>query len=123
MTNLLDTVVDELPLVKKMRLDAATKPLLQCYQELNLYRSSASTLTETTLAGPDLLGPQRAFWSAGDQELVLVAWFGWHLNGWPTIVHGGAIATVMSDAMSRAVGCMHPSDGETTFLPCANHAS
>ncbi|KAF2097666.1 hypothetical protein NA57DRAFT_76478 [Rhizodiscina lignyota] len=103
---------EHLPIVQKLRLDAATKPLQQCFQEIDLTRSPSSTLTEETLTGSHLLGPQRAFWSSGQRELILIAWFGWKLNGWPSVAHGGAIATVMSDAMSRAVGCMHPSNGD-----------
>ena len=103
------------PLVEELRMGAATKPLNQCYQEINLTpRSPGATLTQETLNGPYMLGPQRAFWSSSKKELILVAWFGSRLSGWPTVAHGGSIATVMSDAMSRAVGCIYPSNGKST---------
>lgn len=110
-----------LPQVRQLLDDAATKPLDQCYAEIDLSRRGSASLTDKTLKGGNLLGPQRAFWSDSEQELLVFVWFGVLLNGWPGVVHGGAIGTVISDAMSVAAGCTRPSiagkNGYQLFKP------
>lgn len=64
---------------------------------------STRTLTLHTLAGSKGLGIQRAFWNVDTKELVAVVWIGTALGGWPTMAHGGAIATIFEDCMSRMV--------------------
>ncbi|KAF2787214.1 hypothetical protein K505DRAFT_258206 [Melanomma pulvis-pyrius CBS 109.77] len=59
--------------------------------------------TEQTLAGSQGLGIQRAFWNSETRELVAVVWIGGALSGWPTLAHGGAVATIFEDAMVRMV--------------------
>ncbi|KAJ4297608.1 hypothetical protein N0V90_005501 [Kalmusia sp. IMI 367209] len=61
------------------------------------------TITEDALAGSKGLGVQRAFWNAETRELVAVVWLGTALSGWPMLAHGGAIATVFEDCMSKMV--------------------
>lgn len=61
------------------------------------------TMTAQTLAGSRSLGIQRAFWNVDTHELVAVVWFGTALSGWPTLAHGGAVATIFEDCMSRMV--------------------
>ena len=65
--------------------------------------SKTRTLTGDSLSGSRGLGVQRAFWNAETKELVAVVWIGGSLSGWPNIAHGGAIATIFSDCMSRMV--------------------
>jgi len=55
------------------------------------------------LAGSQGLGIQRAFWNAETREMVAVVWIGGALSGWPSLAHGGAIATIFEDVMSRMV--------------------
>lgn len=61
------------------------------------------TATQQAMAGARGLGVQRAFWNAETRELVAVVWIGGSLAGWPGVAHGGAIATIFEDAMSRMV--------------------
>ncbi|KAL1606653.1 hypothetical protein SLS60_004059 [Paraconiothyrium brasiliense] len=61
------------------------------------------TITGHALAGSKGLGVQRAFWNPKTKELVAVVWIGTALSGWPTMAHGGAIATIFEDCMSRMV--------------------
>ncbi|KAF1978252.1 hypothetical protein BU23DRAFT_451246 [Bimuria novae-zelandiae CBS 107.79] len=61
------------------------------------------TFTGQTLVGSKGLGVQRAFWNTETKELVAVVWIGTALSGWPTIAHGGAIATIFEDCMARMV--------------------
>jgi acyl-coenzyme A thioesterase PaaI-like protein len=44
---------------------------------------------------------QRIFWNEKDQECVVVLYFGHGLDGWLSIVHGGALATVIDEALGR----------------------
>ncbi|KAF2708297.1 hypothetical protein K504DRAFT_382369 [Pleomassaria siparia CBS 279.74] len=60
-------------------------------------------VTQQTMAGSQGLGIQRAFWNTVTRELIAVVWIGGALAGWPTVAHGGAIATIFEDAMSRMV--------------------
>ncbi|KAH7116857.1 hypothetical protein B0J11DRAFT_102663 [Dendryphion nanum] len=60
-------------------------------------------LTQETLTGYRGLGIQRAFWNSETRELVAVVWIGPMLSGWPGVAHGGAIATMFQDAMSRMI--------------------
>ena len=60
-------------------------------------------VTRQTLAGSQGLGIQRAFWNAETREMVAVVWIGGALSGWPSLAHGGAIATIFEDVMSRMV--------------------
>jgi hypothetical protein len=55
------------------------------------------------ISGTRGLGVQRAFWNAETQEMVAVVWIGGGLAGWPSVAHGGAIATVFEETMARMV--------------------
>ncbi|KAF2873196.1 hypothetical protein BDV95DRAFT_376371 [Massariosphaeria phaeospora] len=61
------------------------------------------TITQQAMAGSRGLGVQRAFWNSETKEIVAVVWMGGALSGWPGLAHGGAIATIFEDAMSRMV--------------------
>ncbi|KAK3215421.1 hypothetical protein GRF29_19g3238339 [Pseudopithomyces chartarum] len=65
--------------------------------------STTRPLTSQTLAGSRALGVQRAFWNADTRELVAAVWIGTALSGWPTLAHGGAIATIFEDCMARMI--------------------
>jgi hypothetical protein len=55
------------------------------------------------MSGTRGLGVQRAFWNADTREMVAVVWIGGGLSGWPSVAHGGAIATIFEEAMARMV--------------------
>lgn len=61
------------------------------------------TITGQALAGSKGLGVQRAFWNADTKELVAAVWIGSAMSGWPMMAHGGGIATIFEDCMSRMV--------------------
>ncbi|KAJ9635383.1 hypothetical protein H2199_008386 [Coniosporium tulheliwenetii] len=60
--------------------------------------------THSTLPGSRALGHfgprtvQRTFYNPSTRELVQAVWLGGALSGWPGVVHGGAIATVLGEA-------------------------
>jgi hypothetical protein len=70
------------------------------------------TITGQALAGSKGLGVQRAFWNAATKELVAAVWIGPAMSGWPMMAHGGGIATIFEDCMSRMVAGPDASIGE-----------
>jgi hypothetical protein len=77
--------------------------------------STTRTLTGESLAGSKGLGVQRAFWNAETKELVAVVWIGRALSGWPGLAHGGAVATIFQDCMSRMIAGPDVSIGTAIF--------
>ncbi|KAF2639362.1 hypothetical protein P280DRAFT_403203 [Massarina eburnea CBS 473.64] len=76
------------------------------------------TATFHSMAGIRGLGVQRAFLNTETKELVAVVWIGKSLSGWPGLAHGGAIATIFQDCMSRMVaGPDVPIDPDTIDEP------
>lgn len=55
------------------------------------------------ISGTQGLGVQRAFWNDETKEMVAVIWIGGGLAGWPSVAHGGAIATIFEEIMARMV--------------------
>lgn len=45
---------------------------------------------------------QKVFWNDKDQKIVSVVAFGSGIEGWPTMVHGGALGTVLDENLGRA---------------------
>lgn len=60
-------------------------------------------LIKESTAGARGYGVQRVFWNEATEELIVVIWFGQGTTGWPGIAHGGGIATLLKDALSRVV--------------------
>ncbi|KAJ5980522.1 hypothetical protein N7481_007820 [Penicillium waksmanii] len=89
-----------LPLVKQLRDDPD-------YVESGVYEyfsdeQKAHRLTSGPLAGSRGLGLQKVFWNDKDQKIVSVVAFGSGIEGWPTMVHGGALGTVLDENLGRA---------------------
>ncbi|KAK6440816.1 hypothetical protein LTR95_002971 [Oleoguttula sp. CCFEE 5521] len=55
-----------------------------------------------TLQSSSGLGVERVFWDRGEQRLVAIVWFGGALSGWPSVTHGGLIATILSEKLALA---------------------
>lgn len=45
------------------------------------------------------MGVFRVFWNEAEKRSISVVFFGGGLSGWPGVVHGGAIATVLDEAL------------------------
>ncbi|KAI9656628.1 MAG: hypothetical protein M1831_004538 [Alyxoria varia] len=56
------------------------------------------------LRGSRALGMQRVFWNPHTCTCLLFVNFGEAMAGWPSVVHGGAIATVCEEVGARIVG-------------------
>lgn len=71
-----------------------------------------STFVDETLNGRDLILREDLLWAKGNRtEWITMVWLGKALCGWPGVVHGGVVATAVSDAMSQAAADLLPSDG------------
>ncbi|KAF2263469.1 hypothetical protein CC78DRAFT_581562 [Lojkania enalia] len=68
---------------------------------------AAPTISQKALAGLRGFGVQRAFWNSETRELIAVVWMGGAISGWPGIAHGGAIAILFEDSMTRLVAGPH----------------
>ncbi|KAE8349931.1 HotDog domain-containing protein [Aspergillus coremiiformis] len=58
-------------------------------------------LTSGPLKGSRALALQKVFWNDKEQKAISVVFLGHGLEGWPTIVHGGALATVLDENLGR----------------------
>ncbi|KAJ5600598.1 hypothetical protein N7450_001665 [Penicillium hetheringtonii] len=58
-------------------------------------------LTSGPLAGSRGLGLQKVFWNDREMKVVSVVAFGTGIEGWPTMVHGGALGTVIDENLGR----------------------
>lgn len=47
------------------------------------------------------LSLKRVFWNQKDNNTVTVIYLGRGIEGWPTVVHGGALATVIDENLGR----------------------
>ncbi|KAJ9161637.1 hypothetical protein NKR19_g2109, partial [Coniochaeta hoffmannii] len=60
-------------------------------------------LVTSSLAAADALGAyQRVFQNVVTGEVLVLVYFGRGVTGWPTVVHGGALATVLDETCGRA---------------------
>lgn len=65
-------------------------------------------LTSGALAGVRGLPFQRVFWHRASGEVVSVVYFGAGTAGWPGVVHGGALATVLDETLGRCAILQFP---------------
>ncbi|KAH9888675.1 hypothetical protein F4778DRAFT_403688 [Xylariomycetidae sp. FL2044] len=61
----------------------------------------AARLTSGALSGARGLAYQRVFHNAATGEVINVVYFGPGTSGWPGVVHGGALATVLDESLGR----------------------
>ena len=90
----------ELPVVKELRAHR------EQWLEYEAYMSQASEVKDSSMSAGAMrgfggLGIQRVFWNNEERRLISVVFFGGALAGWPGVVHGGAIATVLHENLER----------------------
>ncbi|EEH06293.1 thioesterase [Histoplasma capsulatum G186AR] len=92
-------VMDRLEVVKQLRADPD-------YVEWEAYDSFSEEekphrLTSGPLSGSRNLPVQRIFWNEKKHIATTVVHMGIGLSSWPSIVHGGAVATVLDESFGR----------------------
>ena len=75
-------------------------------------------ITTGPLAGSRGVGAyQRVFHNTNTGEVVVVIWLGSATTGWPGVVHGGCLATIMDECLGRtAIACFEERTGVTARL-------
>ncbi|KAK7606112.1 hypothetical protein JOL62DRAFT_616472 [Phyllosticta paracitricarpa] len=102
--------LNELPVVKALRVEEGWVEIgrVEGQQLKEVGDKKGKKKEETTAAGlvaqqlaasTHLLGPRRVWWNELRGEGISVGWAGPGVTGWPTVVHGGAIAAVMVEAV------------------------
>jgi acyl-coenzyme A thioesterase PaaI-like protein len=61
------------------------------------------------MSGSSGLAFQRIFHNAATGEVITIVYFGAGLAGWPGVVHGGALATVLDESLGRCALLKFPS--------------
>jgi len=100
---------DSLPVVQSLRsswrlVDGKKVPVWKewtAYQALKSPSERAGRLTTGPLAGSYGVGAQRVFLNEADDMMVAFVCFGNGVCGWPGIVHGGVISTILDEAFAR----------------------
>lgn len=111
---------EDVALTAQIHKRAAKLPIVQALSEDPEWRSwdAYSTFTpeeklHRITTGPlggsrGLGGYQRIFHHPPSGQFISVVWFGPALTGWPGIVHGGLIATVLDESMGRCAIAKFP---------------
>ncbi|KAL4989469.1 HotDog domain-containing protein [Aspergillus falconensis] len=91
--------VDKLPLMKELRENSD-------YVETKVYSNfskedKARRLTSGPLSGASRLAFQRVFWNHKEKAAYNFVYIGHGMEGWPFVVHGGALATVLDEHLAR----------------------
>ncbi|KAL4917765.1 HotDog domain-containing protein [Aspergillus aurantiobrunneus] len=76
------------------------------YTEAHVYgnysgEDKEQRLTSGPLRGGGGLALQKVFWNNKEKKAVNVVWLGKGIEGWPMVVHGGAIATIIDEHLAR----------------------
>ncbi|GKT96144.1 thioesterase family protein [Colletotrichum tofieldiae] len=115
--------IDEYPILQSMIPtvnDAGTAPLPSDWENWEPYRDFppeklSSHLCGGTLNNPNALGlVHMVFRHRYTGELILAIMFGQGTSGWPSVVHGGMLSTVMDEAMGRLAALNFPANTAVT---------
>ncbi|KKK18441.1 hypothetical protein P175DRAFT_0442156 [Aspergillus ochraceoroseus IBT 24754] len=88
-----------LPIVKQLREDPD-------YREADVYgnyleEELRQRITSGPLRGSRGLAMQKVFWNDKEKKAVNVVFLGSGTEGWPTIVHGGLLGTILDEHLAR----------------------
>lgn len=96
---------DALPIVLELRAHNADWKEWPAYSNIRPPHRE-HRLSTGPMAGARGLGVQRVFWNEKEGRAISVVFFGGGLSGWPGVVHGGTIATIMDESLGR-VAILH----------------
>ncbi|KAK0628218.1 HotDog domain-containing protein [Bombardia bombarda] len=91
----------KLPIVRTLTAD----PSWESWDAYNTLtpEHKAQHITAGVLSGSEGVGGyQRVFYNPSTGELVIVIFFGSTVVGWPGVVHGGTLATILDESCGRA---------------------
>ncbi|KAK6860285.1 hypothetical protein PG995_003921 [Apiospora arundinis] len=99
---------EKLPVVQELSADPAWESW-HAYDDRTSDEKRKSSITAGALSGSKALAYQRVFWNPSTGEVVNVVYFGGGTSGWPGVVHGGALATVLDETLGRCAILRFPS--------------
>jgi acyl-coenzyme A thioesterase PaaI-like protein len=93
--------LNRLPIVKELRRDP------EIWQEWVAYSSFTpeerrASLMSGVLSALEAVPVQRIFVNKNDGRVINVVWLGNSVSGWPRVVHGGVLASILDETMGRA---------------------
>lgn len=96
----LKATLDKLPIVTELRSHR------EQWREWPAYSSIAQPdrphrLTSGPMSGSAGISVQQVFWNEAENRGIIVLHFGSAVCGWPGVVHGGALATVLDESLGR----------------------
>ncbi|KAH6854839.1 HotDog domain-containing protein [Chaetomium sp. MPI-CAGE-AT-0009] len=92
----------KLPIVQQLSADADTWESWEAYESLPAAHR-AQHITAGALAGSRGVGGYQRVWrNRRTGELLSVVFFGSATTGWPGVVHGGCLATILDESCGRA---------------------
>lgn len=100
MTSWLHTQASKIPLVQSLTED----PVWQSWDAYSTFtpEERPHRLTTGALGGSRSIGGyQRVFHNSTTGEFISIVYLGGALGGWPGVVHGGLIATIMDESLGR----------------------
>ncbi|KAK3330636.1 HotDog domain-containing protein [Apodospora peruviana] len=91
----------KLPVVKQLAADPAWESW-EAYNTLSPDHKAQHIMAGTLAGSRGVGGFQRVFHNKSTGELVSVVFFGGATVGWPGVVHGGLLATILDESCGRA---------------------
>ncbi|KAK0656294.1 HotDog domain-containing protein [Cercophora newfieldiana] len=91
----------KIPLVQQLSADPAWDSW-DAYNTLTPEHRAQHIMAGTLSGSRGVGGYQRVFYNAATGEFVSVVYFGAAITGWPGVVHGGALATLLDESCGRA---------------------
>ncbi|KAK4156755.1 hypothetical protein C8A00DRAFT_40772 [Chaetomidium leptoderma] len=93
----------QIPLVQHLTSDPETWEAWDAYESLSPSHRAQHIAAGALAGSRGVGGYQRVFWNKKDtKEVVSVIYFGGGTTGWPGVVHGGCLATILDESCGRA---------------------
>jgi len=100
-TELLHERAEKLPIVQELSEDPAWQSW-PAYNTLSAEHKAQHITAGAVSGSRGVGGYQRVFYNASTGELASVIFFGPATTGWPGVVHGGLLATILDESCGRA---------------------
>ncbi|KAK0632210.1 HotDog domain-containing protein, partial [Immersiella caudata] len=97
----LHSQASKLPIVQQLSSDPAWDSW-DAYDTLSPEHRRQHIMAGTLSGARGVGGYQRIFYNRTTGELISVVYFGAAITGWPGVVHGGALATLLDESCGRA---------------------
>lgn len=100
-TSVLHAQAASLPIVRQLTADPSFESWA-AYQTLTPEHRAQHIMAGSLAGARGVGGYQRIWHNASTGEFVSVVFLGGAITGWPGVVHGGALATLLDESMARA---------------------